>query len=215
MSAANIEPERVIATEPIFQGRVFRVRVDTVSLPSGRETSREVVEHNGSVVIVPIDSDDNVILVRQYRHPTGRVLLEAPAGTLEGSEDPDDCAQRELREETGFASRDLRSLGGFWTVPGFCTEYIRAYVARDLVPSKLAQDYDEDIEIDRRPLSQIPDLIRRGEIQDAKTLAALLLTNCFSGTMVSLPVSGPHRSVQEICIVKTAIHPGSEMPRSI
>ena len=180
--AANIDPERVTATEPVFQGRIFRVRVDTVSLPNGRETSREIVEHDGSVVIVPIDSDDNVILVRQYRYATGRVLLEAPAGTLEHQEDPDDCAQRELQEETGFASRDLRPLGGFWTVPGFCTEYIRAYVARDLVPSKLAQDYDEHVEVDRRPLSEIPELIRRGEIQDAKTLAALLLTDCFSDT---------------------------------
>ena len=172
----------MIATEPVFQGKIFRVRVDTVTLPNGREASREIVEHNGAVVIVPIDSEDNVILVSQYRPAIGRVLLEAPAGKLEAQEDPDDCAQRELQEETGFASRDLRPLGGFWTVPGFCTEYIHAYVARDLVPSKLEQDYDEHVEVDRRPLSQIPLLIRRGEIQDAKTLAALLLTDCLFET---------------------------------
>ncbi len=134
-----------------------------------------MVVHNGAVVIVPIDQDDNVLLVRQYRHAAGESVLEAPAGMLEDSESPEECAQRELQEEVGYASTNLRALGGWWSAPGFCTEFIYAYLARDLVESKLAADDDEDIEVERLPVSRVPQLIRVGEVQDAKTIAALLM----------------------------------------
>jgi len=127
-------------------------------------------------VIVPVDADDNVLLVRQYRHAAGESLLEAPAGVIDPDESPDDCAQRELREETGYASRNLRALGGFWSSPGFCTEFMYPYLAKDLVESRLDPDDDEDIEVQRFPVSRIPQLIRLGEIQDAKTIASLLMT---------------------------------------
>lgn len=117
-----------------------------------------------------------MLLVRQYRHSAGEALLEAPAGTLEDSESPDDCAQRELQEEVGYASMNLRALGGFWTSPGFCTEYIYAYLARNLVESKLSPDDDEDIVVERVPTDRIPQMIRLGEIRDAKTIAALLMS---------------------------------------
>lgn len=178
MMETAMDPERLLSTESVFEGKVFRVRVDTVNLPNGREVSREVVEHNPSVVIVPVDSEDNVILVRQYRHPTGQKLLEAPAGTVEPPETPDDCAQRELQEEVGYISRDLRALGGFWLSPGFCTEFMYPYLARDLVPSKMQADDDEDIQVERVPLARVQQLIRLGEIQDAKTIAVLLMTTC-------------------------------------
>ena len=169
---------QIVKQESIYDGRIINVRVDTLLLPDGQQVQREVVVHNGAVVIVPIDKDDHVLLVRQYRHSAGESLLEAPAGTLEESESPDDCAQRELQEEVGYASTNLRALGGFWTSPGFSTEFIYAYLARNLVESKLSLDDDEDIVVERVPTSRIPQMIRLGEIQDAKTIAALLMSTC-------------------------------------
>ena len=170
-----MEPEQLVSSQSVYQGKIVNVRSDTVLLPSGRQTVREVVEHAAAVVIVPIDNDDNVLLVRQYRYPTEQFILEAPAGGVDEGESPDDTAQRELQEEVGYASRDLRTMGGFWSAPGFCTEYLYAYLARDLVPSKLSADDDEAIEVIPTPLSNINRLIRLGEIQDAKTIAALLM----------------------------------------
>ena len=177
-----MQAEQRIDTKDIYEGRIIKVRVDTVKMPNDRETSREVVEHAAAVVLVPIDDEDNVILVRQYRYAAGRTLLEAPAGIVEPSESPGDCAQRELQEEIGYLSRDLRALGGFWISPGFCTEYMYAYEARDLVASKLEADFDENIQIERVPLSGIPNLIRTGEIQDAKSISALLMATCLFGS---------------------------------
>ena len=171
-----MDPDRLISSESIFDGKIVRLRVDQVELPGGRKTVREVVEHDAAVVIVPIDADDNVLLVNQYRYPTEQFLLEAPAGMVEESESPDDTAQRELQEEVGYATNNLRVLGGFWSSPGFCTEYIYAYLAKDLIEKKLAADIDENIEVVRTPLARIPQLIRLGEIQDAKTIAALLMS---------------------------------------
>ncbi len=173
-----MEPEKQLSSEPKFDGKIVRLRVDTVLLPNGEQSTREVIDHANAVVIVPVDSEDNVLLVRQYRYAVEETLLEAPAGLIDDSEDPDDAAQRELREETGYASRSLRPLGGFWSSPGFCTEYLYAYLARDLVPSPLSPDDDEFIEVERLPISRIPQLIRLGEIQDAKTIAALLMATC-------------------------------------
>jgi ADP-ribose pyrophosphatase len=170
-----MQPEQMISSERVFDGRIVRVRADAVLLPNGRNTTREVVEHRPSVVVVPIDADGNAILVRQHRYPAEQVLLEAPAGVVEESETPDDCAMRELQEEIGFSSRDLRALGGFWMSPGYCTEFMYAYLAKDLVPSRLQADADESIEVERVSISGVSRLIRLGEIQDAKTIAALLM----------------------------------------
>ena len=166
---------KLVKQDSIYDGQIIKVRVDTLLLPDGQQVPREVVVHNGSVVIVAIDDDDHVLLVRQYRHAAGESLLEAPAGTLEESESPDDCAQRELQEEVGYVSKNLRALGGFWSSPGFCTEFLYAYLARNLVESKLSADSDEDIEVERVPTGRIPQLIRLGEIRDAKSIAALLM----------------------------------------
>lgn len=172
--------ETPLASKPVFNGQLLRVRVDTVRLPDGRQAIREVVEHRPAVVIVPIDSEDNVHLVRQYRYPVGEALLEAPAGVLGESEKPADCAQRELQEETGYLSKNLQSLGRFWSSPGFSTELMYAYVARDLVPSALEPDADENIQTENVPLSRVAGLIRRGDIRDAKSIAALLMVICIS-----------------------------------
>lgn len=167
--------ETRLTSKTVFEGRVIQVRVDSVRLANGREAVREVADHAPAVVIVPIDTDGSVVLVRQYRYPVEEALLEAPAGIVEPGEDPDYCAQRELQEETGYRSGDLCSLGGFWTSPGFCSEYMYAYVARDLTPSRLEMDYDEDIEVERYPMSEIPAMIRDGRIRDAKSIAVLLM----------------------------------------
>ena len=170
-----IQQPELIEQRSIFAGRIFETRVDTVLMPDGSQLTREVVDHPGAVAIVPINYNSEVILVRQYRYPAGQRLLEIPAGTLEPDESPDVTAQRELQEEIGFASRNLRALGGFFASPGFCTEFIYLYLARDLVPSKLAGDDDEDINVETIPLSRVDQLIRHGEIQDGKSIAGLLM----------------------------------------
>ena len=167
-----MEPERTDTTRKVFDGRIVQLRVDTVSLPTGRKVEREVVVHDAVAVVVPIDQDDNVILVRQYRHPIGQDLLEAPAGIVDGSESPDECARRELQEETGYAAGTLRALGGFWT------EFVHAYHATDLFSSRLEADEDEIIQVEKLPLSSVNGLIKGGQIQDAKTIAALLMLTC-------------------------------------
>lgn len=175
-----MKAEKTLDSKTAFDGKVVRVRVDRVRLPDERVVSREVVEHHPSVVVLPIDTEDNVILVRQYRHPVGVALLEAPAGGLEESESPEACAQRELQEETGFMSRDLQSLGQFWASPGYCTELMYVYVARCLTPSSMEPDADENIQTEKVPLSNITGLIREGEIKDAKTIAAFMMATCIS-----------------------------------
>ena len=169
------ENPQVAASKTVFRGHVFDVRVDTLLAPDGRMYERDVVRHPGAVAIAPIDADDNVLLVRQYRHPVERSLLEIPAGVVEEGESPDDTAQRELQEEVGYASRDLRALGGIYASPGFCDEFLYLYTARDLIPSRLPGDEDEDISVERVPMSRIGRLIRLGEIQDAKSVACLLM----------------------------------------
>ncbi len=173
-----MQPEEQIASREIYDGKIIKVRVDDILMRNGNQSVREVVDHANAVVIVPIDDDGNVHLVRQYRYAAQQNLLEAPAGLVETGEDPDDCAQREMAEEIGYASRNLRILGGFWSSPGFCTEFMYAYLAKDLVPRSLQPDDDEDIRVEKVPLSRIPQLIRLGEIQDAKSIAALLMATC-------------------------------------
>ena len=164
-----------ISQETVFSGRVIEIRVDTLLMPDGKQITREVVQHPGAVAIVPIDTEENVLLVRQYRYAAGQSLLELPAGVIEDGESPDDTAQRELQEEIGYASNNLRALGGVYSSPGFCTEFLYLYIARDLVPSRLPGDEDEDISVETIPMSRVDRLIRLGEIQDAKTVAGLLM----------------------------------------
>ena len=168
-----MRPETVTSSRTVFEGRLIRVRVDQVVLEGGVESSREVVEHGEVVVAVPIDSEGNIVMVRQYRHAVEQSLLEAPAGGIEGSESPAECAQRELQEETGYRSRDLRRIGGFWLAPGYVTEYMHVFLARDLVLSPLKADDDERIVVEEVPISRTRELIRSGEIRDAKTIAAV------------------------------------------
>ena len=140
------------------------------------QTKREVVEHRPAVVIVPIDETGFVLLVRQYRLPAQEVLLEAPAGGVELGEDPESAAVRELQEEPGFKGSHIIPLGGFWMAPGFCTEFMHAYLATGLRPSPLPPDEDEAVDVVRIPITEILAHIQRGDIQDAKSISALLMT---------------------------------------
>ncbi|MBI2936267.1 MAG: NUDIX hydrolase [Chloroflexi bacterium] len=176
--------ERVIQSERVFRGRVLSLRVDTVVLDKGGpavQTVREVVEHGPSVVVVPVDDERRVLLVRQYRLAADEMLLEAPAGGIEEGEEVEQAVLRELREEAGVKAEQLVRLGGFWTTPGFCNEFMHAYLAQGLQPSPLGQDPDEDVHVIPVPIAQVPDLIRKGEIRDAKTIAALLIAFCLFG----------------------------------
>jgi len=143
-------------------------------MPSGRETTREIVEHSDCVAIVAIDADDNVLLVNQFRKPVEKELLEIPAGGIELGEDPVATVRREMREETGYSPRKVERLGGFYSTPGYCTEYLYLYLATDLIPSRLHAEDTENIRLVRVPISQIPTLITSGNICDAKSIAGLL-----------------------------------------
>jgi ADP-ribose diphosphatase len=166
---------KLIKSEPAFQGRTFKMRRDTVRMPNGRETRLDIVEHGGSVVMVPIDADGNILFVRQYRHAAGLDMLELPAGTRDGAEPPEVCAAREMREETGMAAASLESLGAFYLAPGYSTEFMYVYLAADLTPNPLPADTDEFLQVERIPAAQALDMARSGKLQDAKSLAALLL----------------------------------------
>jgi nudix-type nucleoside diphosphatase (YffH/AdpP family) len=174
--------EEVLERRRIYQGRVVSVWEHRVRLQGkGTETLREVVEHAPSVTVVPLDAQGNVILVRQFRLPARQVLLEFPAGTVEEGETPEQAAARELEEETGYRARRLVRLGGFWISPGYCSEYMHAYLALDLEPGAVHQEADEDITVERVPLHRVPDLVRTGQVQDAKSIAALLMVYTSSG----------------------------------
>lgn len=169
-----MERERTISSTRVFEGRIVKLRVDTVELPGGRTGQREIVEHRGAVVIAAVDEKENVLLVRQFRKAVGEMLLELPAGTLDPGEAPEDCARREIQEETGFKAGKLEKLGGFYSAPGFLTEYLHLFLATELEPSPKAADEDEDIEVVRVHLSAVPRLIAAGEVRDSKSVAGLL-----------------------------------------
>lgn len=166
--------ENTIASATHYQGTILALRRDRVRMPNGRITVREVVEHADSVCMVPLDAEGNVLLVRQYRKPTESALLEVPAGGIEEGEIPEQAAMRELQEEVSHVAGTLTSLAGFWLAPGWCDEYMYAFLATDLQPSDLEQDFDEMVDTVRVPLAETLELIERGVIQDAKSIASLL-----------------------------------------
>ena len=170
---SNTEP--TVESKIIYQGKILNLRVDTIQLPNKRLATREIVEHAHSVCIVPLDDEGNVVMVRQYRKPAETALLEVPAGGVEEGEVSEEAVQRELQEEIGYTAGKLQHLSSFWLAPGWCTEYMHAYLATDLSLSRLNPDYDENISVERVPLTQTPELITKGAIQDAKSIAALLM----------------------------------------
>ena len=172
---------QLVRSETLLAGRVFKIRRDSVTTPNGREVKLDVIEHGGSVVIVPLDAAGNLVFVRQYRHATGQDILELPAGTLLADEAPDDCARRELREETGFAAIGLEQIGAFFLAPGYSTEFMTVFLARGLTHDPLPADDDEFLQVETVPLARAMEMARAGQILDAKSLAALFLSSPFVG----------------------------------
>ena len=173
-------PGPVLSSRTVYTGRIFDVTVDRVRLPHGREADLEIVRHDGSIVLLPITSDGQVLLVRQYRHAVGRFLWELPAGSLEQDEDPSAAAARECHEELGLIAGRLQALPTLYPTPGFCTEtmtFFRATELRSPRPgdTEAHQDEDESIEVGSFTTAEIRDMIARGEIADLKTVAGMLL----------------------------------------
>ena len=181
MTTPHKELPRTISSQKVFEGRVFNVTVDTVR--EGELTyQREVVHHGGSAVIVPVFDDGTVALVRQYRHPTVRYLLEVHAGTLADGERPDVGAERELQEELGFTAGHMEKLSEFFVSPGFCEEKMWVYLATELVQGDQRLEEDEILDVVRLPISEALEMITSGEIQDAKTIIGLMLAAPRVGT---------------------------------
>lgn len=168
-------PFELIKSETILQGRAFKVRRDYLKTPDGLETKLEIIEHGGSVVVMPIDHEGNILFVRQYRHATGQDLLELPAGTRNGTEPYEECAARETREETGMEAGRLEKIGEFYLAPGYSTEFMAVFLATDLKHNPLDPDEDEILSIEKIPVKKAVEMALSGKFPDAKSLAALLL----------------------------------------
>jgi ADP-ribose pyrophosphatase len=170
----ELAAEKTLATEVVFKGRAVRLRVDTVKTVDGRTSTREIVEHADCIAIIAVDADGNVLLVKQFRRPAEKELLEIPAGGIDAGEDAGAAVVREMQEETGFRPQKLARLCGFYSSPGFCTEYLHLYLAEDLIADRLYAEDSAGIELVRVPVSQIAGLIASGKIEDAKSIAGLL-----------------------------------------
>jgi ADP-ribose pyrophosphatase len=160
-------------SKEIYRGRIVHLWLDDVILPTGARVSLEVVRHPGAAAVVALDDRDEVTLIHQFRHAAGGFIWEIPAGVLHDGEKPVDCASRELREETGLVAGELESLGVILTTPGFCDERIYLFLARHCHTSEQELEADEVLTVSRFPLKAALDMIRRGEIQDAKSIAGL------------------------------------------
>lgn len=165
----------VLESEVVFRGRVFDVHRDLIGYPDGRKARVDMVVHEGAVTIVPVDQEGFIWFIRQYRHPAGKILLELPAGVLEKGENPEEGAKREIREEIGMAAGHLQKLGGIYLAPGYSSEYLTIFLATQLSSDPLEADEDEMIEIERIRIVDAFRIAEAGSIEDAKTLAALLL----------------------------------------
>ena len=168
-------PFKLLKSEVVYPGRAFTIRQDTLRMPDGHEARFDIVQHIGSVSIIPVDEQGNLLFVRQYRPAAGMDLLELPAGTLDEGEAPEACARREVREETGMAAGKLELLGRFFLAPGYSTEYMHVYLATGLYPDPLEADADEFLAVETIPVATALAMARHGDLQDAKSLAALLL----------------------------------------
>ncbi len=166
---------KVLTQKRLFEGKVFNLRQDTLQFDDGRQFQIDVIEHGGAVVIIPMEEDQSIWFVRQYRHPVGQELLELPAGGLNTGENPDQAVTRECREEVGFAPGRVTPLGQTYLAPGYSSEQLHYYVATGLQPSPLPQDEDEVLTTVRIPWQRVMDMLRNGEFSDAKTVVGLTL----------------------------------------
>jgi len=166
--------EKTLSSKTVFQGRALKMRVDTVLTEDGRKSTREIVERADCIAVVAADKDGKILLERQYRQAVGKELLEIPAGGIDAGEDPETATVREMREETGFRPRKVRKLTGFYSSPGYSTEYLHLYLATGLVRDPLSAEDTAGIEVMWATPAQISEMIASGKIQDSKSIAGLL-----------------------------------------
>lgn len=173
----NLE-EKPLKQEYIYRGKVITLRVDEALLPNGKTATREVVEHNGGVCVVPLTPENEVLMVEQFRYPYGAPVLEIPAGKRDSkTEPPLDCGKRELREETGATAEQMTFLGELYPTPGYCGEIIYMYLAQGLTYGQTDPDEDEFLNLKKIPLQTAVQMVLNGKIKDAKTQTALLKTH--------------------------------------
>ena len=166
--------EKTISSQVVFEGRILKLRIDTVQTADGRRSTREIIEHADCVAVIAVDADDNVLLVKQFRKALEKELLEIPAGGIDEGEDAEAAVIREMQEEVGYLPQKMERLCGLYSSPGFCNEYLHLYLATDLTPGKLYAEDTAGIEVVRVPVAEIGDLVTSGKIEDAKTMAGLL-----------------------------------------
>lgn len=166
--------EKKIASETLFEGAIFRVDRQNVTLPNGKQAIRDIVVNPNAAAIVAIDKDNNIIMVKQYRTTCERIMLEIPAGKLDPGEEPLACANRELREETGYRAKQMKFIFAPMVSPGFSTESIYIFMATDLSAGDIDPDEDEFVETVKIPINEVIKMIMNGEIQDGKTVSGVL-----------------------------------------
>lgn len=171
----NCLSRELLESQKIFAGKIFDVELDRLRDVNGQEIVREVVRHPGGAGVLPLFDDGRVALVRQYRHPARKELLEIPAGRIEEGETPEQCVRREIEEEIGARAGILQRLSVFYSTPGFCEEKLYVYLATQLTPVERRPDHDELIDVIYLPLAEAIEKVHRGELADAKTIIALLL----------------------------------------
>lgn len=171
---SKIEPEPTLSSETVFSGKLIDVRKVTVRLPGGKTTVREIVVHPEVIAVVPVLDDGRLLMVRQFRKSAERILLELPAGGIDDGETPEDAVRREMVEETGYRVGSTRLLARFFTSPGYTTELMHLFEARDLTPGEPTEETDQ-IEVVELALKEALQKIGGGELADAKTILGLLL----------------------------------------
>lgn len=166
--------ETTISSRMIYEGRILNLRLDQVTTING-ESAREIVEHSGGVTIAAITDDNKMVMVKQYRKAAEKVVLEAPAGKLDGDEEPLAAARRELKEETGYEAGRIEKLTSFYASVGYSTERLHLFLATDLIQGEPAFDENEAIDIHEIDLGELKQAVMRGEIEDSKTIAAIMM----------------------------------------
>lgn len=167
--------EKTMKSEKLYEGKILTLRVDTVELPNRKYSKREIVEHSGAVAIVPVTDKNEIVMVKQYRKAIEDYLLEIPAGMLEYNEEPLDCAKRELKEETGYEAKNMELLCEIYTSPGFSTEKVYIFLARDLKEGEPDLDEGEHLEVERIEIKKLIDMILKNEIKDSKSINGILM----------------------------------------
>ena len=175
--------EKTLKSDIIYEGRIMRVRSDTVELQDGSTAYREVVDHTGGVGVLAVTPEGAVPMVRQFRYPFMAETLEIPAGKLERGEEPIACAARELSEETGYTAGRLISLGTLLPSPGYCAEMLHIFLALDLTPGKAHLDEEEFLNVEHYPLKKLHEMTMSGELVDAKTVLAVLKAEIYLGEL--------------------------------